>query len=91
MTFLIWDNQTDAEASLVAVNDVYGCPYVAENGYRMDQWDFVIKSYVSDDHGFFTPEERLGMEMDDLMLALVPGFTEHEEMPEEFESEEEEI
>ena len=84
MSFLVWNNQTDAEASLEAVNYVYECPYVAENGYRMDQWDFVIKSSVSDDHGFFKPEERLGKQMDDLMPALVPGFIEHAEKPVEF-------
>lgn len=85
MSFLTWNNQTDAADSLDAIHDVYGCPYEAD-GYRMDQWDFVIKSRVSDDHGFFKPEERLGMEaeMDDLMSALVPGFTENIDKPDEF-------
>jgi len=86
--FLVWDNQKDAEDSLTAINTVYGCPYLAENGYRMDRWDFVVKSKDNNDHGFYEPEERLGKEMDDLMPVLMPGYTEHEEMPEEFKPEE---
>lgn len=89
MSFLIWNNQTDAEASLEAINYVYGCPYEAGNGYRMDQWDSVIKSRVSDDHGFFKPEERLGKQMDNLMNGLIPEFVENAEMPVEFRPEDE--
>ena len=84
MKFLTWNNQKDAEDSLVAINTMYGCPYLAENDYRMAQWDFVVSSFISSKHGFYKPEERLGKEMGDLMPALMPGFTEHEEVPEEF-------
>ena len=90
MAFLVWDNQKDAEDSLTAINAMYGCPYVAANGYRMDQWDFFKDSDPAGDYGFYKPEERLGMTMDDLMPALMPGFVEHEKIPEEFEPEEEE-
>ena len=90
MSFLVWNNQQDAEDSLVALNSMYGCPYLAENGYRMDQWDIVKDSETTDNHGFTKPQERLGKEMIDLMASLVPGFIEYEEMPEEFELEEEE-
>lgn len=84
MTFLTWDNQDDAENSVAALNVMYGCPYTAENGYRMDRWDFVIKSFGSYEYGFFKPEERMGMKIDDLMSGLMPGFTEHKGMPSEF-------
>jgi len=90
MTFLVWDNQKDTEDSLTAVNAMYGCPYRAENGYRMDMWDFVVKSNIDDVYGFFKPEERLSKEMDDLMPALLPGYTEYRELPEEFKSEDDE-
>jgi len=82
--FLTWGNQTDAENSLAAINVVYGCPYVAENGYRMDRWDFTIKSYVTEDCGFFKPKNHLGMGMPDLMSALVPGFIENQGKPDDF-------
>lgn len=91
MTFLVWNNQNDAENSLAAINDKYGCPYRAENGYRMDQWDFSIKSRMSNDYGFSKPEERLGMEMDDLVPVLMPRFTEHEKMPEEFKDDDDDV
>jgi len=89
MTFLVWKKQEDAEESLASINDVYGCPYRAENGYRMDTWDFVVESNKNNDCGFYKPEERLGMTMDDLMPALMSGYTEHDEMPEEFEPDDE--
>jgi len=88
MSFLVWNNQGDAEDSLTAINTLYGCPYLAENGYRMDRWDFVVKSNTTNDHGFYKPEERLGMKMDDLMVSITPGFIEHEERPEDFKLEE---
>jgi len=87
MSFLVWNNQGDAEISLTAIDFTYGCPHLAKNGYRMDRWDFVVKSNTTNDHGFYKPEERLGMEMDDLMPVLMPGYTEHEEMPEDFKPE----
>jgi len=90
MAFLVWNNDDDADDSLVAIDNMYGCPYLAPNGYKMDQWDFVKESNTTSNNGFYKPEERLGKETDDLMLVLTPGFTEYEEMPEEFEPEEEE-
>lgn len=93
MAFLVWNNKQDGEDSIAAVNAMYGCPYRSENGYRMDQWDFTIKSNIDEGCGFYKPEERLGMKMDDLMPALVSGFIENNEKPEEFypESREEEL
>ncbi len=89
MSFLVWPNQKKADASLIAINAIYGCPYVAENGYRMDQWDFVVKANLSDDYGFFSPEARLGKKWDDLMAVLSPGFIEYTEEPSAFYSEDE--
>ncbi len=91
MSFLTWDNQEDAEACLDAVNATYGCPHVADNGYRMDQWAFVSKSNVTEHHGFVKPKEHLGMKMTDLMPVLVPGFVEHEVKPDDFNSPEDEV
>lgn len=90
MAFLVWDNEDDAKDSLAAINAMYGLPFEAPNGYRMDQWDVIKESGTTTNAGFYKPEERLNMTMDDLMPALMPGFTEHEELPEEFVPEEEE-
>ena len=84
MTFLVWNNKQDADDSLNAINGMYGLPFEAGNGYKMDLWDSVIESNTGTDYGFYKPEERLDMGMDDLMPALVFGFTEHEEKPEDF-------
>lgn len=84
MSFLVWNDQQEAEDSLVGVNTAYGCPYEAGNGYRMDGWDNVVFSNDETQWGFYKPEERLGMEMVDLMAVLVPGYIEYEEKPAEF-------
>jgi len=86
MSFLVWNNESDAQESLVSLDEMYGCPYLAANGYRMDTWDIVIESIPTTNNncGFFKPEERLGMGMDDLMPALMPGYIEYAEKPDEF-------
>ncbi len=84
MIFLTWNNKKDAEDSLAAVNAMYGCPYVATNGYKMDRWDSLVKSYVDEVYGFYKPEERLGMRMPDLMPNLIPGYVENDRKPTEF-------
>lgn len=89
MAFLVWNNENDADDSLVAISDMYGLPFEAENGYKMDQWDVVKGSDPAGNYGFYKPEERLGKLMGDLMPALMPGFTEHEEIPDAFVPEEE--
>jgi len=91
MAFLVWDNQQDADESLEAIKLMYGLPFVAPNGYRMDQWDVVRESKTTTNAGFFKPEERLGKGMVELMGALIEPFDEEDTMPEEFEPEEEEI
>jgi len=88
--FLSWDNEADADNSLVAINATYGCPYVAANGYRMDRWDFVAESNTSEHWGIHEPQARLDKEVDDLMDVLMPGYEEHEEKPDEFYPPEEE-
>lgn len=96
MKFLTWINDKKAKDSLIAINAMYGCPYVAENGYRMDRWDKIVirvdlvETHSLQEHGFFMPEERLGMKMSDLMPALMRGFTEYEEKPGKFILDEEE-
>jgi len=88
MTFLVWGDQQDAEASLAAVNAVYGCPYEAGNGYRMERWDTVIASRNATEWGFFKPEPRIGKDNNELDQALISGFDEKEGKPEEFYPEE---
>jgi len=90
MSFLVWNNENMAQNSLVAVNDMYGLPFEAPNGYKMDKWDDVKESNTTTNAGFYKPEERLGQIMDDLMDALMPGWNEFEEIPDEFVPEEEE-
>ncbi len=91
--FLVWNNPNLAETSLAAVNAVYGCPYVAENGYRMDRWDTVTQSNDGNQWGFSwgfsKPVSHLGKLEQDLRASLVPGFIEHDEKPDEFKPEDE--
>lgn len=84
MIFLGWANKQDAEASLAAVDAIYGCPYVAENGYRMDNWAHVNKLASADVFGFIKPEARLGCKLDILIVALVPGFSETLQLSSDF-------
>jgi len=84
MIFLGWENEKYAEDSLAAINVAYGCPYVAENGYRMDRWADIKKVKLDNYYGFAMPEARLGQGMDVLMAVLVPGFTEKPYDPEDF-------
>jgi len=84
VTFLVWEIQDDADTSLAKINVMYGCPYEDENGYKMDAWDVVIESTNNDAWGFFKPEERLGMVMDDLMPELVGIYDAIEGRPEDF-------
>lgn len=94
MSFLVWEPPvvTDIQPvtdSLEAVNDIYGCPYLDANGYRMDIWDIVLTSSVGDAYGFYKPEPRLGKDVVDLMAVMFAGYIEHEEIPTEFIPEEE--
>lgn len=84
MQFLIWNNQKDAEDSLTAVNTAYGCPYVADNGYKMDRWDNLSPSRDGSQWGFYKPDTRLDMQAADLMSVLIPGFVENKDKPAEF-------
>lgn len=102
MSFLVWGPPPggdirvpfilpSATDSLEAVNDIYGCPYLDANGYRMDTWDVVRVSRDGYAFGFTKPEPRLGKDLADLMDVMLPGFTEYEEIPEEFIPEEEAV
>jgi len=84
MTFLVWPNEDHADASMVALNAMYGCPYEDANGYKMDKWDEIKESDPPGNYGFYKPEERLGQVMVDLMGVLVGDFAEHDEIPDEF-------
>lgn len=81
MTFLTWNNQADADASLAAVNTLYGCKYTADNGYIMSVWDNVTKSDAEEKWGFAKPEARLGKTVDELMNLLVGDYTEETQSP----------
>jgi len=84
MSFLTWNNQSDARTSLNSVNTEYGCPYVLRNGYRMDQWDFDTKSDARNEWGWFGPEERPGHTEEDLDSKLVPGYTKSPNRPDDW-------
>jgi len=89
MAFLTWETNNEAGESLTQLDIAYGLPFEAENGYKMDQWDVVREFKEPTRFGFYKPEERLGKGMDQLMDSLMPGWTQHEEMPgEEVEVEE---
>ena len=89
MTFLTWDNQTDADSSLAAVNAGYGCEYTGNTGYIMETWDNVTKSNVEEKWGFAKPEARLGKTIEELEAALVSGYTELDNKPSNWIPEEE--
>lgn len=81
MTFLTWKNKAHAEASLTAINKEYGCPYVASNGYQMDQWDFLTESAQKGVWGFEEPEEKLGKTIEKLKTKLVGSCIELSKKP----------
>ena len=84
MVFLGWENEQDAKDSLAAIHAMYGCPHLAENGYRMDQWAEITRPTLGTVYGFLKPQIRVGKEMDDLMSVLVPGYTEKPYLSEDF-------
>jgi len=81
MSFLFWNNQKDANDSLFDINSEYGCPYLEENGYKMDEWDIVTKSNAINQWGFFKPETRLGKDSSIFVSKFKPGHTEIENRP----------
>lgn len=81
MTFLSWDNQSDADDSLAAINTVLGCPYGSENGYQMDTWAVVTKHDTEDLWGFYGVEEVLGKTKAEQMAVITAGYTEDETVP----------
>lgn len=84
MVFLSWESLKDAEDSLARVDAEYGCPYVAENGYRMDSWSEIRSPDNEVVYGFFKPDARLGRDVADIMDVLVPGYTEKPYRSEDF-------
>jgi hypothetical protein len=86
--FLTWNNQADADASLAAVNSVYGCIHEGSNGYKMDSWANVTKSDNAELWGFEKPVETLEKLQSNLDAALVAGYTELSERPSDWVNEE---
>lgn len=76
MNFLSWTNEDDAKDSLVAIDNELGCPYILDNGYRMDTWGIFSKSNARDEWGFFKPIDGLSKSIEELMLVVKEGFTE---------------
>lgn len=74
----------DAEASLAAVNAAYGCPLIAENGYRMGTWDVLIQSNDGTEWGFYRPKPMLGKTMGQLMRDLRGGYSVRNTKPSQF-------
>ena len=79
MTFLTWNNQSDADTSLAAINIVYGCPI--QNSYKMATWATVTKSEADNKWGFEKPVAKHGATIEDLEATLVAGYTELTERP----------
>jgi len=88
MSFLVFTNPLDskkhAEAGIAAVDAMYGCPLILENGYRMDTWDVPIQSNDGTQWGFHSPEARLGKGRGQLMNTISGGFSEFAGMPASF-------
>lgn len=75
------DAQSDAEASLAALDSEYGCPYTDGN-YIFNTWCAVTNSETNEEEwGFYKPEERLGKTQTELDACLVGDYTEVSEMP----------
>lgn len=81
--FLRWPNQADADASLAAVEVVYDLPF-SEGSYLMNDWANVTQSDTTGEWGFYKPQLVLGVLEADLTAALVAGFTETANMPDDW-------
>lgn len=88
MTLLTWDNQSDADTSLAAVNAAYGCPIQKENGYTMIAWTAVTKSNAEDKWGFEKPIATHGKTIEELEAVLVAGYNELAARPSDWLAEE---
>jgi len=85
MSFLIWNNQQDTEDSMDMVNSYYIIVPSIPGDYRMDMWDILSKSNVSNEWGFFAAEDRPGLPYADLMREqLVGDFEEVNERPDDW-------
>ena len=73
--FLFWNNEDDCNDSLFAIDAEYGCPYVLDNGYRMDTWAKPTKADTRNQWGFQAPDAMPGKSVEALNARLVPGYT----------------
>lgn len=83
-SFLEWNNQKDAQDSLDAINQAYGCPFVGDNGYIMERWDLVTESETKGKWGWNSAEARLGKTKEQLAVHLKSGYTEHDKRPDDW-------
>lgn len=95
MSFLVFthpsNSKTNAEAGIAAVNDMYGCPLIFKNGYRMETWDVPIQSNDGTQWGFHTPKTMLGKGKGQLMGVIAGGFSEYGGMPASFIPDDDEV
>jgi len=88
MSFLVFihplNSKENAEAGVAAVNAIYGCPFILENGYRMDSWDVPVESNDGTQWGFHTPVAGFGKNLGQLMRVITGGFSQFEGKPASF-------
>ena len=70
MKFLTFNTEAEADTAMTTINSVYGCPYLHENGYRMDSWSQVRKSTLEDKWGLKKPRDKLGKTVEEVMADV---------------------
>lgn len=91
MSFLVWDNEADMQASLEAVNQLFGCSY-SEGKYVMERWAEGSKHATEDLWGFSGfKANHLGVKKAQAMDVLIGDYQELSAMPANWASQEGEV
>lgn len=84
MSFLVWNNEADMQASLLAVNELFGCSY-SDGAYVMECWDVGTKHATEDLWGFSGfKEQHLGVSRVTAMQVLVGEYEVLEYKPQDW-------
>ena len=76
MHFLVWDNKADMQASLDAVNQLFGCFY-QDGNYVMERWAEGTKHASQDLWGFSGfKDQHVGFSKQALMNVLIGEYQE---------------
>ena len=91
MSFLVWNNEAQMQASLDAVNQLFGCSY-QDGNYVMEQWAKGTKHATQDLWGFVGfKNEHVGFSKQALMNVLIGEYQEVASRPQGWVVEEDQI